>query len=78
MLRAIIALAFLASPAFAQQIPPTLPIEITADELRELDKYLGDQPHRVVAPLVNFLANKQRLAQEAAAKKAAETKDAPK
>lgn len=72
---AFVALAFLAGPALAQQPPAYQPIELTADEVKALDEWLGNQPYKIVSPLANFLGQKQKAAADAAAKAKEQAKE---
>lgn len=66
---------FIAS-ASAQQASPPQPIIIDPQTYQQLRQYLGQQPHDVVAPVVNLLQALQQQAQQHAATKAVEEKPA--
>ena len=61
-------LAIFMPPALAQAPPAPLPIELSVEDQKQLDDYLGGQPFKVVSPIVNSLAGKQKAAQDAARK----------
>jgi hypothetical protein len=63
MKKLVLIFSLFASPAFAQQV---LPIMLDAQTYQQLRQYLGQQPHDVVAPVVNLLTQLQQQAQQAA------------
>lgn len=76
MKRTAVALAFalLAAPAFAQVTPPAqpyVPIVLTEDDLKDLQKFLDDQPFKFSSQIINWITELER---RAVAKKAAEAK----
>lgn len=67
-----VGLALLAAPAFAQDKPPApayVPIVLTQDDLKDLQKFLDDQPFKFSSQIINWITELER---RAVAKKAAE------
>lgn len=69
--------AVMLSMAHAQAPTPPAPITLTAQDVTQLQNYLGEQPLKFALPVLNWLNSLEQRAQ-ADAKKAAEAVKTPK